>query len=192
LRTVKRDEKGRVVEIVEVNEPEKSIEEYMRIAEEEQRKYDIAEKLHRATIALEKMSSLQTVQPLSFDPTKIKQKMLVPAGQSAIVYEYVLKKSMVALIDMIGCTWYPQTFYYFYVDNSLKEKVARIIGDLKNPIGRPLSLSRPIMVTRRITWKAVNNDVKDHEFEVLCDGRIYLKSDLPFLDGLQVYGHGKY
>jgi hypothetical protein len=95
------------------------------------------------------------------------QYKLVKAGQSAVVYEFILPRGSVGFIEDIGNTYFPNTYLTLVVDGE-EQTIEREIA----PINLPKRYSPPILVKNYIRWIAYNNDTEDHLFEVVCDGFI--------------------
>ena len=93
------------------------------------------------------------------------QYKLVKAGESAVVFEFIIPKDHIAFIDQVANSWYPNTYLTWVVDSE-EETVEREIGS----ISEPKRYDPPIVVRNYIRWIAYNVDNQDHYFEVICDG----------------------
>jgi len=72
---------------------------------------------------------------------------------------------LMGLIVQVGNSWFPNTYLEWMIDY-YPRRVDYVIGDVHTP----KHYERGLPFEHEIEWKAYNNDMVAHTFEVLCDG----------------------
>lgn len=122
---------------------------------------------------------------MAFPPDAVYQRKTIPAGESAKIYEYETGNN-VAFVYHVGCQYYANVQYRWYMDGVLKENIERTIGNPNSPMSEPLQLVKPYIAEKRIIWRGINKSDSDHVFEVLCDGILYPKGIANLLGGAEL------
>lgn len=139
-------------------------------------------RIERRLAALQAQGGDPARDALPFDQTKRYQYLDIAAGETAIVWDYVFRGYEIHVYS-VGCKWFPNTYFDWIVDGTLRERVRRTIGSASSPMSQPSRLDPPIIAKRRIRWVAHNEDTEvdgtgayvnpSHVFEVFMDGVLY-------------------
>lgn len=102
-----------------------------------------------------------------FKPALQYQYRTIDAGKSGRVWfmKNPQPKVIVGIITQLYVNWFPDTFWEWLIDYRPK-KVEHVIGDFATP----KHYERGIPFHGQVKWKAFNNDVVEHRFEVFMDG----------------------